>query len=63
MPGLEPLGERYVVVDLSTFEEIKDATHVDEIAQQARVVRAKADGNSETVDLHFPAGLKVVRRR
>jgi hypothetical protein len=60
---MEPLKERQSVIDLSSFTDVPDAISADVDSKQVTVQRRKPGGDSETVVVFYPAGIKVVTRR
>jgi hypothetical protein len=60
---MDSIDERHAVVDLTTLQEVPGAVAADLEAQQVVVDRRNADGTIARATLHYPAGIRLVRRR
>lgn len=59
---MQEISKAYMVIDKSSYEEIKGATAVDFDANQVRVTEATYSGERQATR-DFPAGIQLVRRR
>lgn len=60
---MEAIDARHAVVDLSTYQEIAGALSVDIDARLVLIRRKRSGGDDEEVVLHYPSGVRVVRKR
>jgi hypothetical protein len=60
---MQALDTHHAVVDLSTYQEIAGALSVDVDARLVLIKRKLSGGGDEEIVLHYPSGVRVVRRR
>jgi hypothetical protein len=60
---MDTLDARHAVVDLSTYQEIAGALGVDLDARLVLIKRKRYGGGDEEIVVHYPSGVRIVRRR